>query len=144
MQFDIRRFDIYRKVPKDLTQPTLTGACISIFSVLFILFLFLSELSLFITHDVVSELTVEDPVKHSEKIPVFINLTLPNLNCKYLGLDIRMTWAGMKWASRTILRSLRSTEGTAVGWSLIFSLIRCPVISMFPHTQQKVSPIIQT
>lgn len=30
----------------------------------------------------VSELTVEDPVKHSEKIPVFINLTLPNLNCK--------------------------------------------------------------
>lgn len=89
MQFDIRRFDVYRKVPKDLTQPTLTGACISIFSVLFILFLFLSELSLFISHDVVSELTVEDPVKHSEKIPVFINLTLPNLNCKYLGLDIQ-------------------------------------------------------
>lgn len=89
MQFDIRRFDVYRKVPKDLTQPTLTGACISICSVLFILFLFLSELSLFITHDVVSELTVEDPVKHSEKIPVFINLTLPNLNCKYLGLDIQ-------------------------------------------------------
>lgn len=89
MQFDIRRFDVYRKVPKDLTQPTLTGACISICSVLFILFLFLSELSLFISHDVVSELTVEDPVKHSEKIPVFINLTLPNLNCKYLGLDIQ-------------------------------------------------------
>lgn len=89
MQFDIRRFDVYRKVPKDLTQPTLTGACISIFSVLFILFLFLSELSLFISHDVVSELTVEDPVKHSEKIPVFINLTLPNLHCKYLGLDIQ-------------------------------------------------------
>ncbi|XP_022339651.1 endoplasmic reticulum-Golgi intermediate compartment protein 1-like [Crassostrea virginica] len=89
MQFDIRRFDVYRKVPKDLTQPTLTGACISICSVIFILFLFLSELSLFITHDVVSELTVEDPVKHSEKIPVFINLTIPNLNCKYLGLDIQ-------------------------------------------------------
>lgn len=53
------------------------------------MFLFLSELSLFISHDVVSELTVEDPVKHSEKIPVFINLTLPNLNCKYLGLDIQ-------------------------------------------------------
>ena len=25
MQFDLRRLDIYRKVPKDLTQPTLTG-----------------------------------------------------------------------------------------------------------------------
>ncbi|XP_060075500.1 endoplasmic reticulum-Golgi intermediate compartment protein 1-like [Ylistrum balloti] len=89
MQFDIRRFDIYRKVPKDLTQPTITGACISISSVLFILFLFLSELSLFISHETVSELTVEDPVKHSEKIPVFLNITLPNLKCEYLGLDIQ-------------------------------------------------------
>ncbi|TMS17154.1 Endoplasmic reticulum-Golgi intermediate compartment protein 1 [Larimichthys crocea] len=26
MPFDVRRFDIYRKVPKDLTQPTYTGA----------------------------------------------------------------------------------------------------------------------
>ncbi|KAJ8317267.1 hypothetical protein KUTeg_005171 [Tegillarca granosa] len=89
MQFDIRRFDVYRKVPKDLTQPTLTGACISICSVLFIAFLFLSELLLFINHEVVSELTVEDPVRHSEKIPVFLNITLPKLSCDYLGLDIQ-------------------------------------------------------
>lgn len=89
MQFDIRRFDIYRKVPKDLTQPTLTGACISISSVLFITYLFLSELSLFLTHEVISELTVEDPVRHTEKIPVFFNLTLPNLKCEYLGIDIQ-------------------------------------------------------
>ena len=89
MQFDIRRFDIYRKVPKDLTQPTLTGACISISSVLFITYLFLSELFLFLTHEVISELTVEDPVRHTEKIPVFINITLPNMKCEYLGIDIQ-------------------------------------------------------
>ncbi|XP_063435409.1 endoplasmic reticulum-Golgi intermediate compartment protein 1-like isoform X1 [Mytilus trossulus] len=89
MQFDIRRFDIYRKVPKDLTQPTLTGAVISISSVLFILYLFLSELSLFLTHEVISELTVEDPVRHTEKIPVFINITLPQLKCEYVGIDIQ-------------------------------------------------------
>ena len=28
-----------------------------------------------------SELTVEDPVKHSEKIPVYINITLLKMNC---------------------------------------------------------------
>lgn len=89
MQFDIRRFDIYRKVPKDLTQPTLTGAIISVSSVLFILFLFLSELSLFISIDLHSELTVEDPVKHSEKIPVYINITLMKMSCEFLGLDIQ-------------------------------------------------------
>uniref|UniRef100_A0A8I3MH36 Endoplasmic reticulum-Golgi intermediate compartment protein n=1 Tax=Canis lupus familiaris TaxID=9615 RepID=A0A8I3MH36_CANLF len=45
-------FDIYRKVPKDLTQPTYTGAIISICCCLFILFLFLSELTGFITTEV--------------------------------------------------------------------------------------------
>ena len=28
-----------------------------------------------------SELIVDDPVKYSEKIPVFINITLPNTKC---------------------------------------------------------------
>ncbi|KAH9500921.1 Endoplasmic reticulum-Golgi intermediate compartment protein 1 [Bulinus truncatus] len=89
MQFDIRRLDIYRKVPKDLTQPTFTGALISICSCFFMTFLFVSELKEFLTVEVQSVLTVEDPVKHSEKIPVFINLTLPNMGCEYIGLDIQ-------------------------------------------------------
>lgn len=89
MQFDIRRFDIYRKVPKDLTQPTVTGACVSIVSVLFMLFLFLSELTGFLQMEVVSELIVDDPVKYSEKIPVFLNITLMNTKCEYVGLDIQ-------------------------------------------------------
>ncbi|ESO85047.1 hypothetical protein LOTGIDRAFT_235919 [Lottia gigantea] len=89
MQFDVRRLDIYRKVPKDLTQPTFTGAAISICSILFIIFLFVSEFMLYITVEINSELTVEDPVRHSEKIPVFINITLPKLGCEYVGLDIQ-------------------------------------------------------
>ncbi|XP_059175916.1 endoplasmic reticulum-Golgi intermediate compartment protein 1-like [Physella acuta] len=89
MQFDIRRLDIYRKVPKDLTQPTLTGAMISVCSCLFITYLFVSELREFLTVEVQSVLTVEDPVTHSEKIPVFINITLPNMACEYVGLDIQ-------------------------------------------------------
>ncbi|XP_052228357.1 endoplasmic reticulum-Golgi intermediate compartment protein 1-like isoform X2 [Dreissena polymorpha] len=89
MQFDIRRFDIYRKVPKDLTQPTTTGACISICSVLFMLYLFGAELLGFLQHEVVSELIVDDPVKYSEKIPVFLNITLMNTKCEFVGLDIQ-------------------------------------------------------
>lgn len=89
MQFDIRRLDIYRKIPKDLTQPTTTGACISICSIFFICYLFLSELIGFLSHEVVSELIVDDPVKYSEKIPVFINITLLNTHCGFVGLDIQ-------------------------------------------------------
>uniref|UniRef100_A0A8B9J7K5 Endoplasmic reticulum-Golgi intermediate compartment protein n=2 Tax=Characiphysae TaxID=186628 RepID=A0A8B9J7K5_ASTMX len=46
-------FDIYRKVPKDLTQPTYTGAFISICCCVFMLFLFLSELTGFIATEIV-------------------------------------------------------------------------------------------
>ena len=61
MVYDLRRFDIYRKVPKDLTQPTTTGAIISISSGIFILFLLVSELLSFMQNELISELYVDDP-----------------------------------------------------------------------------------
>ena len=88
MQFDIRRLDIYRKVPKDLTQPTTTGACVSVCSVLFIVFLMTSELGSFIQTDVISEIFVDIP-SSEKKISVRLNVTFPKLNCDFVGLDIQ-------------------------------------------------------
>jgi hypothetical protein len=48
----IVRLDIYRKVPKDLTQPTTTGAVISIVCCLSITVLLVSELHRFLDTDV--------------------------------------------------------------------------------------------
>lgn len=87
--FDVRRFDIYRKVPKDLTQPTVTGAIISISCVVFMLGLFTSELFHFLNGSLVSEVFVDDPGDQTERIPVYIKLTLPKLKCEYVGLDIQ-------------------------------------------------------
>ncbi|XP_052225119.1 endoplasmic reticulum-Golgi intermediate compartment protein 1-like [Dreissena polymorpha] len=39
--------------------------------------------------DIVSELIVDDPVKYSEKIPVFRKITLMNTKCEFVGLDIQ-------------------------------------------------------
>ncbi|XP_030428356.1 endoplasmic reticulum-Golgi intermediate compartment protein 1 isoform X4 [Gopherus evgoodei] len=130
---ELWRFDIYRKVPKDLTQPTYTGAIISVCCCLFILFLFLSELTGFIATEIVArclffdqnprskrdpvksrrdeegacscalcgaqdgvspsrvnELYVDDPDKESGgKIEVNLNISLPNLHCELVGLDIQ-------------------------------------------------------
>lgn len=50
----------------------------------------------------ISELTVEDPVRHTEKIPVFINITLPNMKCEceymfyYSPIDIHVFLHKMK------------------------------------------------
>ncbi|KRX21113.1 Endoplasmic reticulum-Golgi intermediate compartment protein 1 [Trichinella nelsoni] len=84
----LERFDIYRKVPKDLTQPTTTGAVISIFSLIFISYLFVSELLQFLKVEIISEMFVSNP-DVVEVIPVFLNATLLALGCDYLGLDIQ-------------------------------------------------------
>uniref|UniRef100_A0A673FFE1 Endoplasmic reticulum-Golgi intermediate compartment protein n=1 Tax=Sinocyclocheilus rhinocerous TaxID=307959 RepID=A0A673FFE1_9TELE len=77
-------------LPKDLTQPTYTGAFISVCCCVFMLFLFLSELTGFIATEIVNELYVDDPDKDSGgKIDVSLNISLPNLHCDLVGLDIQ-------------------------------------------------------
>ena len=76
MVFDVKKLDLYRKIPKDLTQPTTTGAVISVCCVSFIVLLLFSELYYFIAPDVRSELHV-DNANPTDRIPVRINILLP-------------------------------------------------------------------
>lgn len=89
MLLNFKRLDIYRKVPKDLTQPTNSGAIISICCIVFMTILFLSELIDFLTPEIVNELFVDDTSSGLEKIDVRLNVSLPRLACKYAGLDIQ-------------------------------------------------------
>lgn len=89
MIFNVKRLDIYRKVPKDLTQPTVSGAVISICCVVFMTILFVSELIDFLTPEIINELFVDQASSGSDKIDVRLNVSLPLLDCKYAGLDIQ-------------------------------------------------------
>ncbi|GIY18218.1 hypothetical protein CEXT_634791 [Caerostris extrusa] len=80
MAFDVRRFDIYRKIPKDLTQPTLTGAVISVCCCCFIFILFISEFLHFINVNVKMTLLELYLVYDHANIDIFINIT-PLLWC---------------------------------------------------------------
>ncbi|XP_019901537.1 endoplasmic reticulum-Golgi intermediate compartment protein 1 isoform X3 [Esox lucius] len=74
---------------EDLELPLLQGI-VSILCCVFMLFLFLSELTGFIATEIVNELYVDDPDKSSGgKIDVSLNISLPNLNCDLVGLDIQ-------------------------------------------------------
>ncbi|PAA87444.1 hypothetical protein BOX15_Mlig017085g1 [Macrostomum lignano] len=88
-QFDIQRFDIYRKIPKDLTQPTRTGAIISIATITFCLYLLLSEFSSYLDTEIKSEVYIDDPVKSYEFIPVYINISVLHIPCNRLALVIQ-------------------------------------------------------
>jgi len=88
MGFDIKRLDVYRKVPKDLTQPTTTGAVISVCCVVFIVLMLCTELLWFVAPDIKSELIVEN-YGATDRIPVRINISIPNMKCEFIGIDIQ-------------------------------------------------------
>ncbi|PAV70537.1 hypothetical protein WR25_08433 [Diploscapter pachys] len=88
MVLDIKRFDIYRKVPKDLTQPTTTGAIISIVCVLFISIMIFNDILGYLHIELKNELYVDDPGREG-RIDVRINVTFPFMKCEYLGVDIQ-------------------------------------------------------
>lgn len=88
---NIRRLDLFRKVPTDLTQTTISGAIFSICCVIFMTTLFVSELIHFLTPEIVNELFVEQAGSTGtvNKIDVRLNVSLPRLECQYAGLDIQ-------------------------------------------------------
>lgn len=88
----IEKLDIYRKVPKDLSQATQAGGLISLAACVFMFFLLVSEFLTFIQTEVVTELYVDDPstgIGPVHKIPVYIKIKITGMECKFLGVDIQ-------------------------------------------------------
>jgi len=55
----LKNFDVYRKLPKDLTEPTLSGALVSIISTVIMVCLFISEFSSYLNVTETSEMYVD-------------------------------------------------------------------------------------
>lgn len=81
-----KRFDLYRKVPRDLTESTLSGALVSCFTVFIGLYLFISELMVFMTTRWESEMFIDES-KTEEKLQINLDVTLPEMPCELLSFD---------------------------------------------------------
>jgi len=82
----IKRFDLYRKVPRDLTEPTVSGAVVSCCTVTLAIYLFLSELAVFMKHNWESEMFIDES-KTEEKLQINLNVTLASMPCELLSFD---------------------------------------------------------
>jgi len=82
----VKRFDLYRKVPRDLTEPTLSGAAVSCCTVTFAVYLFFSELAVFMRRSWESEMFIDES-KTEEKLQINLNITLPSMPCELLSFD---------------------------------------------------------
>mmetsp|Transcript_54389 Transcript_54389/g.157986 ORF Transcript_54389/g.157986 Transcript_54389/m.157986 type:complete len:347 (-) Transcript_54389:145-1185(-) len=83
---NLKRFDLYRKVPRDLTEPTLSGAVVSCCTVVLGLHLFLTELFVFLSRRWDSEMLIDES-RTEEKLQINIDVTLPAMPCELLSLD---------------------------------------------------------
>lgn len=82
----VKRFDLYRKVPRDLTEPTLSGAAVSCCTVTFAIYLFFSEFAVFMKRSWESEMFIDES-RTEEKLQININVTLPAMPCELLSFD---------------------------------------------------------
>jgi len=82
----LKAFDVYRKLPQDLTEPTMSGALVSIISTVFMLILFITEFNEFLKVQTVSEMFI-DINRGGDKLRVNIDLYFPNLICDLVSLD---------------------------------------------------------
>ena len=83
----LRSFDVYRKIPKDLTQSTSIGGFVSIFAFFALMLLLYLQVNVMFSSTVSTSIVID----HSEddSFRVNFNMTIPGLSCEFLAVDLK-------------------------------------------------------
>lgn len=80
--------DFFQKISMDnVTQPTLIGSFLSIFAIILMIYLLLRDIIDFYTTKTKKDAIVLQDKNQYEKIPLHLQLELPNLPCNLVSLD---------------------------------------------------------
>ncbi|CAH8336967.1 unnamed protein product [Eruca vesicaria subsp. sativa] len=83
----IKSVDFYRKIPRDLTEATLSGAGLSIVAALSMLFLFGMELNNYLAVSTTTSIIV-DRSHDGDFLRMDFNLSFPSLSCEFASVDV--------------------------------------------------------
>ncbi|CAO2833508.1 unnamed protein product [Amaranthus hypochondriacus] len=83
----LKSVDFYRKIPRDLTEASLSGAGLSIVAGFCMIFLFGMELSSFLTLST-STAVVVDKSPDGEFLRIDFNMSFPALSCEFASVDV--------------------------------------------------------
>ncbi|XP_058072629.1 protein disulfide isomerase-like 5-4 [Magnolia sinica] len=83
----IKSVDFYRKIPRDLTEASISGAGLSIIAALFMMFLFGMELSNYLTVSTDTAVVV-DKSADGEFLRIDFNISFPALSCEFASVDV--------------------------------------------------------
>ncbi|XP_057992705.1 protein disulfide-isomerase 5-3 isoform X2 [Hevea brasiliensis] len=83
----LKSVDFYRKIPRDLTEASLSGAGLSIIAALFMVFLFGMELNNYLTISSSTSVIV-DKSSDGDFLRIDFNLSFPALSCEFASVDV--------------------------------------------------------
>ncbi|GLU23578.1 hypothetical protein SLE2022_395710 [Rubroshorea leprosula] len=83
----IKSVDFYRKIPRDLTEASLSGAGLSIIAALSMMFLFGMELSNYLTVSTSTSVIV-DKSSDGDFLRIDFNISFPALSCEFASVDV--------------------------------------------------------
>ncbi|CAM8887830.1 unnamed protein product [Rhodiola kirilowii] len=83
----LKSVDFYRKIPRDLTEASLSGAGLSMLATLCMLFLFGMELSNYLAVNTSTSVIV-DRSADGEFLRIQLNISFPALSCEFASLDV--------------------------------------------------------
>ncbi|XP_062018188.1 protein disulfide-isomerase 5-3-like [Rosa rugosa] len=83
----IKSVDFYRKIPRDLTEASLSGAGLSIVAALAMMFLFGMELNNYLTFSTSTSVIV-DRSTDGDFLRIEFNISFPALSCEFASLDV--------------------------------------------------------
>lgn len=82
----LKDFDLYRRIPKDLTETTTHGSVLSICAAIFMLMLFVAELWAFLSVQIQTNIII-DPNTDS-MLRINFNITVLDLPCEFATIDV--------------------------------------------------------
>lgn len=83
----IKSVDFYRKIPRDLTEASLSGAGLSIIAALAMMFLFGMELSNYFTVSTSTSVIVDNS-SDGDFLRIDFNMSFPALSCEFASVDV--------------------------------------------------------
>lgn len=111
----LRRVDFYRRIPIDLTEPTLPGAIISILAGILMVSLLCGEIVSFFSPVTRSDMFVAHDDSHGAKFSLNLNMTFHKLPCFMTGVDVMDVLGHHEvGVSGTVSKSRVAPDGTTI------------------------------
>lgn len=106
----VKKLDLFRRMPKDLTEPTLSGATVSMICTVIISFLVVTEFMRYLDVNMTTDM-VFDEKNHEEMLQINIDFAFHHAPCHFLSLDAQDILGNHQMNLATNLKKIRLNQG---------------------------------